>query len=62
MICTKIARMSDKRRKENLEDAVKNAFAGYAVVVLAMVCFVLALVAITAVVRIIVGASVGAGV
>ena len=53
--------MSDKRRKENLEDAVKNAFAGYAVVVLAIVCFVLALVAITAVVRIIVGASVGAG-
>lgn len=53
--------MSDKRRKENLGEAVKNAFAGYAMVVLAAVCFVLSLVAVTAIVRLVVGASVGAG-
>lgn len=61
-ICTKIARMNDERQKESFEESAKNAFAGYAMVVLGIVCFVLSLVAISAVVRLIVGASTGTGV
>ena len=54
--------MSDERRKENFDETAKNAFAGYLMVVLGIVCFVLTLVAVAAVVRLIVGASAGVGV
>ena len=53
--------MKDERQKENISESAKNAFAGYATVVLGIVCFVLLLVAIAAVVRLIVGASAGMG-
>lgn len=53
--------MSDERRKDNLDETAKNAFTGYAAVALGVICFVITLVAITAVVRLIVGASAGAG-
>ena len=51
--------MNDERHKENLDEAAKNAFAGYAMVVLGIVCFILLLVVIAAVVRLIVGAGAG---
>ena len=51
--------MSERRHKENLDEAAKNAFAGYAMVVLGIVCFILLLVIIAAAVRLIVGASAG---
>ena len=54
--------MKDERQKENLDEAAKNAFAGYTVVVLSVVCFVIFLVVVTALVRLIVGASAGASV
>lgn len=43
-----------------MSDSVKNAAAGYAVVVLGTACFVLFLAVLSAIVRIIVGASAGA--
>ena len=54
--------MKDERQNENFEEVVKNAFAGYGEVVLGVACFVVVLVIITAIVRLIVGASTGAGV
>ena len=54
--------MKEEKRKEDFGEAAKNAFAGYMVVLLAIVCFILFLVAVSAVVRIIVGASSGVGV
>ena len=54
--------MSNERRKDSVEEAVKNAFAGYAMVVLGIVCFVLSLAVLSAIVRLIVGASTGTSV
>lgn len=54
--------MNDERQKESFEESAKNAFAGYTMVVLGIVCFVLSLTLVTAVVRIIVGAGTGTGV
>lgn len=51
--------MKDERQNENLEEVVKNAFAGYGVVVLGVVCFVIVLIIVTALVRLIVGAGAG---
>ena len=52
--------MKDERQNESFGEVVKNAFAGYGVVVLGVVCFVIFLVIVTALVRLIVGASAGA--
>ena len=60
--CTTITRMSDERQKDDLEETVKNAVAGYAMVVLGIVCFVLSLVVIAAIVRLAVSASAGVSV
>ena len=54
--------MNEERQKENIEEAAHNAFTGYAVVVLGVVCFLLLLVVVTAVVRLIVGAGAAVGV
>ena len=54
--------MNDARQKENFDETAKNAFAGYVMVVLGVVCFILSLVVIAAIVRLIVGASAGVGV
>ena len=51
--------MSEERQKEKLDEAAKNAFAGYAMVVLGIVCFILLLVVIAAAVRLVVGAGAG---
>ena len=51
--------MGERRHKENLDETAKNAFAGYAVVVLGILCFILLLVIIAAAVRLVVGASTG---
>lgn len=55
-----MAQMKNERRKTSVSDAVKNAASGYAVVVLASVCLVLALAVLSAVVRVVVGFSAGA--
>ncbi|MBR0406042.1 MAG: hypothetical protein IJI68_12720 [Eggerthellaceae bacterium] len=52
--------MENRRRKISFDESVKNAAAGYAVVVLAIACFVLSLAVLSAIVRIVVGASAGA--
>lgn len=62
LICTKITRMSDERRKDNLDETAKNAFTGYTMVVLGVVCFIIMLVIVAAIVRLIVSASAGAGI
>ena len=54
--------MNDERQKESFEELAKNAFAGYAMVILGIVCFFLTLTVVAAVVRLIVGASTGTGV
>ena len=56
-----MAQMTNDKRKENSEETAKNAAAGYGAIVLSLVCFVLALSIITVAVRIVVGASTGAG-
>lgn len=45
----------DERKKEDPGEVVKNAATGYAVVVLCIVCFLIALMAITFVVKLAVG-------
>lgn len=55
-----MARMQNERRKTSLQDVVKNAASGYAVIVLGTACFVLALAVLSVIVRIVVGASMGA--
>lgn len=52
--------MRSERRNISQSESVKNAAAGYGAVVLGITCFVLALVVLSAIVRIIVGASAGA--
>ena len=54
--------MNDERQKEQLDETAKNALTGYVLVVLGIVCFFLFLVAMTAIVRVIVGAGAGVGV
>lgn len=54
--------MNKERHKDDLGETAKNAASGYGVIVLAAACFIVALSAITLVVRIIVGASTGTGV
>lgn len=54
--------MRDERQKEQLDETAKNVFAGYATVVLAVVCFVLFLAVLTFIVRLIVGAGSGVSV
>ena len=49
--------MSNERNKENLDESAKNALTGYLMVALGIICFVLALILITAIVRIIIGAG-----
>ena len=51
-----------KSRQDNWAEAVKNAASGYGAVVLGIVCFLLALAAIVAIVRFIVGLGTGTGV
>ena len=43
--------------RENLSEKLHEAVIGYAVVVLAIVCFILAMVVLTAIVRLLVGTS-----
>ena len=52
--------MKSERRNISQSESVKNAATGYGAVVLGITCFVLALVVLSAIVRIIVGASAGA--
>jgi hypothetical protein len=52
--------MDNNRQKTNVSETVKNAASGYGVVVLGTICFLLSLAVLSAVVRIIVGASAGA--
>ena len=52
--------MKSERQKTSRPDTVKNAASGYSVIVLGTICFVLALAALSTIVRIIVGASAGA--
>jgi CHASE3 domain sensor protein len=54
--------MSDERRKDNLDETAKNAFTGYTMVVLGVVCFIIILVIVAAIVRLIVSAGAGAGI
>lgn len=54
--------MKKDRQNENIEEAAKNAFTGYMVIILSVVCFVLSMVVVTALVRLIVGASTGTSV
>ena len=49
--------MKDERKKESFDEAAKNAFAGYAMTVLGIVCFILFLMVLTALVRLVVGAG-----
>ena len=55
----KIARMSSEEKKSDLASTVLSAASGYAVIVLSIVCFIVALIVIAAIVRIVVGASAG---
>ena len=51
--------MSSEEKKSDLASTVLSAASGYAVIVLSIVCFIVALIVIAAIVRIIVGASAG---
>ena len=52
-------RMVEKRKQNDVAETAKNAAAGYAVIVLGTICFVLALAVLAMIVRLIVGASAG---
>ena len=52
--------MRSERRNTTVNESVKNAATGYGAIVLGITCFVLVLAVLSAIVRIIVGASAGA--
>ena len=53
--------MKKERYSDDIAETVKNAASGYGVVVLAVMCFMLTLVAVAFVVRVIVGGGIGVG-
>lgn len=54
--------MKNERHNDDIAETVKNAASGYGVIVLAVVCFILALAAVALVVRMVVGGGAGVGV
>lgn len=53
--------MKNERHIDDIAETVKNAASGYGVIVLAVVCFIVVLAAVTLVVRMVVGGSTGVG-
>ncbi len=52
--------MKNERQHINVTDAVKDALAGYVVIILGIMVFILSLAVITTIVRFVVGAGAGA--